>query len=204
MKLFEEQHLRNYLSEKLEAAKREIQFTSESDLKRISKEDLLAKLLKSAEVELLTVNLDNRTTKVTMTEVVAERFPRTYHVHPGKKYPCALVTYMYETPSNSQLLGCAPSGYNPKFNVDITFAPKQMSIHYQTLYGNEILSEEIKIEVKNWIISLHQEIENTTIEINKEIEKYNKTISKELETILDEKYKNVEDRNNQNNDLNDF
>lgn len=204
MKLFGEKHLQKYLSDKLESVAREVQFMNESEISRTSKEDLLAKLSKTAEIAPLKVNLENRTTKVTMTQVPAERFPRTYHVHPGKNYPCALVTYTYEMPSNPQLLECAPSGYIPKFNTDIAFAPKQMSIHYQTLYGNEILSDDIKKEVKNWIVSLHEEIENTVIEINDEIEKYNKIIPEKLETLVDAKYKSIEDRDKQNNDLNDF
>ncbi len=205
MKLFGEQYLKKFLSEKLDDVKHAINRKSELELKRISKEDLLNQLIKLAFVSPLEVNLDDRTTKVVMREVPAEHFPRTYHVYPGKKYPCAQVIYSYNIPNNSQLMGCLPSNnFTRRIDQNISFGPDKMNISYQTLFGNEILSEEIKSEVKNWIISIHDEIRNATVEINSEIENYNNQVPKELKILIDAKYKSIEDQNKQNDDLNDF
>ncbi|MFD1604572.1 hypothetical protein ACFSJW_14275 [Flavobacterium artemisiae] len=204
MKLFGEHHLSNFLSQKLENAKREIQFLNEVELKKTSKEDVLNNLLRQTKVPKLEVNLSKRTSKVGMRDVPAQRFPKTYDVRPGVSYPCALVTYIYPIPSNSQLMLHAPAGYVQKVSADVTLAHNEMRIEYQTLYGNEILSDEVKNKVKDWIISVHEEIENTVAEINNQIEKFNNGISLELSALLDAKFKNFEDRKKQNDDLNDF
>ncbi|AXB58175.1 hypothetical protein [Flavobacterium fluviale] len=205
MKLFGEQYLSKYLSEKLDQTKRDIKYKNEFELKRTSKEDLLKQLVESTKVGTLEVNLEERTTKVVLREIPAEHFPRTYHVHPGKKYPCALVTYSYNIPSNSQLMGCLPSNnFIRRIETDLTFESNKMHIHYQTLFGNEILSEEVKNEVKNWIISVHYQIREATIEINNEIENFNNRVPEELKILIDTKYKSIEDQNKQNDDLNDF
>lgn len=204
MKLFNENHLNNYLSQKLDRAKSSIQYMADYEIVKTSKEDLLAKVTKEATVPFLSVNLNDRNVNLKMIDVPAEHFPISYHVHSGEKYPCAKITYTYPSPNESQLLGCAPSNYISKLNVEITFSPKEMHIHYQTFYGNEKLSDDIKAEVKNWITSVHEEIENTTLIINDEIKAYNETIYKLLEKIIDVKLQNIEEKNKQNDDLNNF
>ncbi|MFV8347028.1 hypothetical protein [Flavobacterium sp. ZB4P13] len=204
MKLFKENNLKNYLTQKLDRAKSDIQYMTEFEIAKISKEDLLAKLTKEATVKPLSVNLQDRTVKVMMIDVPAEIFPRTYNVYSGEKYSCARITYTYPSPNDSQLMGCAPSNYNSNLNVELSFSPKEMHVNYQTFYGNEKLSDDKKAEVKKWITSVHKEIENTTNIINDEIENYNSTISQSLEKVIDTKLQNITEKNKQNDDLNNF
>lgn len=205
MKLFGEQYLKDYLSEKLNDAKRRLQFMDEVELKSKSKEDLLKELVRLSTVNQLEIDLDsNRTSEVKMREISGNLFPKTYDVHPSSKYPRALVIYTYMFSSNSKLMGCIPSNFIPKINTEIRFSPGKMFIEYQTFHTSEILSEQVIKEAKDWIVSVHDEIHSAVLEINKDIENYSIRISTELQPLIDAKYKNIEDKNKQNNDLNNF
>ncbi|MEZ0130655.1 hypothetical protein AB9T88_13185, partial [Flavobacterium sp. LBUM151] len=185
MKLFGEQYLKDYLSEKLNDAKRRLQFMNEVEFKSKSKENLLKELVLLSTVNPLKIDLDNnRTSEVKMREISGSHFPNTYDVHPSSKYPRALITYTYLFSSNSLLMGCIPSNFIPKIKSEIRFSQGKMFIEYQTLHATEILSDKVVKEAKNWILSVHDEIHNAVSQINKDIENYNMTISEELQPLI--------------------
>ncbi|NHM04701.1 hypothetical protein [Flavobacterium celericrescens] len=168
-------------------------------------ESLAIKTLAPLKLKHLSIDFENRTAESKMIDIPAENFPRNYDVRRGQKYPCARVSYSYNLLSNNiELLSVSPINFTISQIVDTNVGKNNFTIHYQTLYGNLNLTDEIKKEIKNWASSLEDEMKEVVKCINKEIDTFNIDILELLKKAIEDRKNKIISKKDQDNDLNDF
>src|SRR5690606_14246600 len=151
MKLFQEKHIYEFFQSYIPRIKNEIEHynytnVDEKDISIISNE-----LYNRYKLKPIEISLENREANVTMIQIPSSSFPPGYDVTPGKKYNCAKVEYTYTLPKNHEYLMYLP--YNFQINpINLETNSQQITFSYQTLYGSIELSDQVKEDVKNWII----------------------------------------------------
>ncbi len=205
IKLFNENHINDDFQETFRTAVKAVDNLSEYELTNQNSDQLAEKICKSLKEETLEVDLINKIAKVEMVEISGSSFPQEYDVNRNKNYPCARVKYTFDIKSeSSKFLYSTPTNHNfDRVMADVDNLVK-LHIFYQTRYGNIELNDEVKTDVKNWIINLIPKIENTISLINKEIEDFNTVMPIKLKEIIENRISKITKKNKQNDDLADF
>lgn len=204
MILFRQHHLKKLFDETKQRAEASTRNINDYEIDNFSKEVIIQNTLKDYKIEHLEINLENRTSSVEMIPIPAEKFPGGYDVRRGGKYPLARVKYSYNKPKKYNLLEYLPNGMNFNKNVEFSTGSNNLFIYYQTLYANENLSDDVKREVKNFMIELHDDIRNIIENMNQQIDAFNIELQAVIEKEINARIEKKIQKENQNNDLNDF
>lgn len=205
IKLFNENHINSDFQETFKNAVRAVENLSEYELQNESSTELTERIVENFKEKPLEVDLENKSATVEMINIPGNRFPPGYDVSRGKSYPCARVKYSFDIKSdNSKFLYALPTNHrfdNVTAEVDNLV---KLHIYYQTMYGNSELSDDVKKEVKNWIVDLVPKIKTTINLINKDIQDFNDGMKPKIKELIEKRIEQVNRKNKQNDDLADF
>ncbi|OXB25118.1 hypothetical protein B0A80_02490 [Flavobacterium tructae] len=204
MTLFKQQPLVNLFNAAKQRTEASVRYRSDEEFFSFPKEKLIELFMRDEKIEHLQINLEDRTSDVQMIPIPAEHFPAGYDVRRGEKYPLARVRYSYKKPVKDSLLNYLPKGVTFNKNVDFSVGSDKLHIYYQTHYANENLSDEVKKEVRDFMIELHDEINNIVKTMNAEIDAFNIELKENIESWIDDRIEKIALKNKQNEDLNNF
>lgn len=205
IKLFREKKISDYFIISGRNVLKKVESINEYELLNDEVENLAVKILTPLKLKHLSIDFENRTAESKMINIPAENFPRNYDVRRGQKYPCARVSYTYNLLSNNiELLSVCPSNFLINKVVDTSVGQNNFTIHYQTLYGNINLTDEIKREVKIWASSIEEQMTEIIKNINDEIDSFNIEILELLKNTIEGRKMKINAKKNQDNDLNNF
>lgn len=204
MTLFKEKPLSQLFDEARRRTEASVRYQAENEFSSFPKEKLVEIFMRDEKINHLEINLDERTSSVDMIPIPAENFRNTFDVTRGEKYPCARIKYSYNKPKKFNLLNFLPKGIAFNKNVEFNVTSDKLNIYYQTRYMNENLSEEVKREVKSFMIELHEEIKELVKIMNQQIDVFNDELKNEVGIWIDNRIAKKEKSDNQNSDLNDF
>ena len=204
MILFKQQPLVNLFNAAMQRTEASIRHKSDEEFFSFPKEKLIESFMRDEKIEHLQINLEDRTSDVQMLPIPAEQFPAGYDVRRGEKYPMARVKYSYKKPLKDSLLNYLPNGVTFSKNVDFSVGSDKLHIYYQTRYANENLSDEVKKEVRNFMIELHEDINNVVKTMNAEIDIFNIKLKENIESWIDDRIEKKAQKEKQNDDLNNF
>ncbi|MGV0757599.1 hypothetical protein ACTS95_10380 [Empedobacter brevis] len=205
IKLFREKEISDYFVIVGRNILSKVDNISEAELLNNEVNDLATKILAPLKLKHLEIDFKSRTAESNMIEIPASNFPRDYDVRAGQKYPCVRVSYTYDVSSNNiELLSVAPASFIISKVVNTSVDQKDFTIHYNTLYQNINLSDEIKKEIKNWVTSVEEEMVEIVKAINKEIDDFNIEILYLLKSNIENKKNKTSHKKDQDIDLNNF
>lgn len=205
VKLFQEKPFKNVIKTSFTNIERKVDNLSEYRILNENSDKLTEEIYKYAKLTKLQIDFEDREVNVEMVDLPAKNFPPQYDVRPGKSYPCAQVSYTFSVRSGDiALLSVSPFKYGFTKRVLISVSGNTFTIPYQTLYGNQVLSDEIKKEVKNSIKAIIDEMKITLSSINQDIEEFNMEVKPKIESLIENRKKNIQAKNSQNNDLNNL
>ena len=204
MKLFKEKNINEYFKVIFEKVKLDIENMNEEKFMQYNPNELAKIKSDASKLNHFQIDLENRTSNVVMVLIPGKRFPITYDVTRGQSYPCARIDYSYNLPKESELLSFQPTGFQISQQIEASINEDKLILHYQTLYGNENLTEAEKIKVNNAMILLHEEINRIVEYINLDIDIFNGKIDELISKLISKRRDKINKSGDQNNDLNDF
>jgi len=111
IKIFAEQRLSDFLDERLNRLRQEVQNQDTNYLLNVNETSFIDYLVNRYQVELLVFYWDQISVSYCEKLIPAELFPPSFHVRPGKSYPRQVITYHLPFSGDKELLKCQPSRY---------------------------------------------------------------------------------------------
>jgi len=111
IKIFAEQRLSDFLDERLNRLRQEVQNQDTNYLLNVNETSFIDYLVNRYQVELLVFYWDQISVSYCEKPIPAELFPPSFHVRPGKSYPGQVITYHLPFSGDKELLKCQPSRY---------------------------------------------------------------------------------------------
>lgn len=204
-KLFRERRIDDAFSLVLENARKNVNRLEKYRILNEDLENMATMIAQALNINKLTIDLNDRVTKVEMVEIPWNRFPAGTDVRHGRSYPCARVNYTFTiNDGDVELLSVHPQ--TSSFNHDITAKVNnnKFTIGYQTLYANRELSEKVKSEVKQGMRNIINSLDTVIGAINEEVEDFNGNLADYVKELLEKRKEEIKKQDDQNNDLNDL
>ena len=205
IKLFREKRINETYNLPVSNMVKSVKRIDEHRILNTDTDTLTDEIFKSFKRNHLEIDFSDREVNVKMVDLPAGYFPRSYDVRRGKTYPCAKANYTFTVKSGEMdLLAVQPNQNQFMANVDASINGNNFTIGYQTHYGNIELSEEIKKEIKNTMAKTIEQMESTVIGINQDLDVYNSEMKRMIRENIEKRKVDIEKKNSQNDDLNDF
>ncbi|MEE4248866.1 MAG: hypothetical protein V2I33_26120 [Kangiellaceae bacterium] len=205
MKLFNERPISVVFQETFGRAINEVHAINEYGFNKENLQNLTTEIYNVYKEKSIEVDFTKKSARVEMEQISGKYFPADYDVNRNQNYPCAKVVWTFKIIKGSKFLDTFPKNNSFKpINVYVDRGNNLLEVYYQTLYAREELSDQIKQEVKSWIADLVPKIENTISLINDEISEFNNAMKNKVEEEIIKRVKEIEKKNQQNDDLADF
>ncbi len=206
MRLFGEQHITKIFKANEQRTLRMIDGLDDGTLLNEKKSEIVADIYSSIKEKAIKIDFANKKTVIKMSERLGSSFPPGTDVERNKMYPVAEVTYIFKNNlTANEFLDAIPSRAVLKSpvsaHVDGDF---NLQMSYLTKYARIDLSDEVKKEVKDWIINLIPQLETTVSLINEEIDNYNKKMESLIDELISKRIEDAKSKKDLGDDLVDF
>ena len=170
--LFKERSIQDVFAIVEKNAERKVYFVAESEIMGTNVGKHIKMITEKLQIIPIIIDFNDRKVDVKMVNIKGSDFPTQYGVVREKSYPCALVSYEYETSGDQELLSIYPrtANFNRSLLVDVN--GNVLIINIQTLYGNIELNEKTKKEIKNEIIAITNDMKIVIEALNNEIKEF--------------------------------
>lgn len=166
--------------------------------------DKIVQMLKTKnKIQPTVLNMDGRTSNVTMELRPGSSFPGDYDVDRRKSYPCAVVNYTIPFTGDSELLSAQPTRI-ANWTYWAVVSNGYLTFKVWTLYSNEDLNETVKEMVKKEAREVIENLEKFNASIHLDIADFEKTIDGHILDFLKERKEEIDKRNKRDDDLNNL
>ena len=176
IKIFAEQRLSDFLDERLNRLRQEVQNQDTNYLLNVNETSFIDYLVNRYQVELLVFYWDQISVSYCEKPIPAELFPPSFHVRPGKSYPRQVITYHLPFSGDKELLKCQPSRYI-MWTKDIRLEGDCVCFDVINWQDD---AEAIKREADNIIGYIRRQAEN----VSKEVLEFNSRLEKETQQLV--------------------
>ncbi|MCH1929543.1 hypothetical protein L9G16_05065 [Shewanella sp. A25] len=175
-RVFGERELRDFLEESKANIAHSIESEKDDYILNVNKDDYIAHKVSEAMVENLEIHVDGIYASSSEQMIPAERFPRDFHVYPGKSYKKDVIKFHVPISGNIQLLHCMPSS-RMLWTMDIEVNRDEFC--FEIINFRDDADEIVRIKNEN-IRSILQQYEN----VKAELERANASLEQHVRNVF--------------------